>query len=142
MPWMTAGQGALTNLQTPQTSFEASPGYQWRLNEGQRDIGNSFAARGGAASGNALRALSEYNQGIASGEYGNWWNQQAELAGVGQNTAVNLGAQGQNNANNVSGALGGQGVSRASGIANRYGSLGQGLNDSLNWLWRRKAGYV
>jgi hypothetical protein len=142
MPWMEAGRGALGNLQNAGTAFQTSPGYQWRLNEGQRDIGNSFSARGGAASGNALRALSEYNQGLAGGEFNNWWNQQAGLAGVGQNTAVTLGGVGQNTAGNVSAALAGQGVSRASGIANRYGSLGQGLNDSLNWLWRKRAGYV
>jgi hypothetical protein len=140
MPWLTAGQGALSNLQNSGTAFQASPGYDWRRSEGQRDIGNSFAARGGAASGNALRALSEFNQGLAAGEFNNWWNQQAGLAGVGQNTAVNLGSFGQNTAGNVGNALADIGLSRASGIINRYGALGQGLTDSLNWLQRRRLG--
>lgn len=140
MPWVTAGTGALGNLTNAGTAFQTSPGYDWRRTEGQRDIGNSFAARGGAASGNALRALAEFNQGLASGEFGNWWNQQAGLAGVGQNTATNLGAQGTNMAGNVSNALANQGISRASGIVNRYGALGQGLTDSLNWLQRRRLG--
>ena len=48
--------------------FYDSPDYQFRLNEGQRDIGNSFAARGGAASGNALRALTQFNQNLAASE--------------------------------------------------------------------------
>lgn len=141
-PWLTAGQGALNNLQNPATSFQASPGYDWRRSEGQRDIGNSFSARGGAQSGNALRALTDFNQNLATNEYGNWWNQQAGLAGVGQNTAVNLGSMGQGTASNIGNALQGQGVSRASGIANRYGSIGQGVNDSLNWLWRKRLGYT
>jgi hypothetical protein len=140
MPWLTAGTGALGNLQNAGTAFQASPGYDWRRNEGQRDIGNSFAARGGAASGNALRALSEFNQGLAGGEFNNWWNQQAGLAGVGQNTAVNLGNQGQYAANNIGSGRANQGYSRSSGIINRYGSLGQGLTDSLNWLQRRRYG--
>lgn len=139
MPWLTAGQGALTNLQDPQNAFTASPGYDWRRTEGTRDIGNSFAARGGAASGNALRALSEFNQGLASGEFNSWWNQQAGLAGVGQNTAVNLGGLGQNTAGNIGNALQNQGVARASGVLGRYSALGQGLTSGIeNWLYRRR----
>lgn len=141
MPWLTAGQGALGNLQNPQASFAASPGYEWARNEGQRGIGNSFAARGGAASGNALRALSEFNTGLAQQDYGNWWNQQAGLAGVGQTAAGQLGNQGMYSSNQIGQSLANQGISRGSGVANRYGAIGQGLSDSLNWLWRRRQGY-
>jgi len=140
MPWMTAGQGALGNLQNPQDSFAASPGYEWARNEGQRDIGNSFAARGGAASGNALRALTDYNTGLAQQDYNNWWNQQSNLAGLGQTATTNVGQFGQNAAGNIGNAMANQGVSRSSGIANRYGAIGQGLNDSLSWLYRRRQG--
>jgi len=140
MPWMQAGQGALGNLQNPQASFAASPGYEWARNEGQRDIGNSFAARGGAASGNALKALTDYNTGLAQQDYGNWWNQQSNLAGLGQTATTNVGQFGQNAAGNIGNAMAGQGLSRSSGIANRYGAIGQGLNDSLSWLYRRRQG--
>ena len=40
MPWMTAGTQAVNALANPQGSFQASPGYQFRLSEGQRDIGH------------------------------------------------------------------------------------------------------
>jgi hypothetical protein len=138
-PWMTAGQGALNNLQNPAASFAASPGYAWARSEGQRDIGNSFAARGGAASGNALRALSEFNTGLAQQDYGNWWNQQAGLAGVGQNATTNVANFGQNTAGNVGNYLAGQGASRASGVLGKYGSIAGGANDALtNYLYRRR----
>jgi hypothetical protein len=62
-------------------------------------VTNSYGAAGGAFSGNALKALADYNQQLASGEFGQWWNQQAGLAGIGQ-TATNASSQiGQNNAN-------------------------------------------
>jgi hypothetical protein len=139
-PWINAGTGALNNLQNPAASFAASPGYAWARSEGQRDIGNSFAARGGAASGNALKALSEWQTGLAQQDYGNWWNQQAGLAGVGQNTAVNLGNQGQNAAGNVGNYMANQGASRASGVLGKYGSIAGGANDALsNYLYRRRA---
>lgn len=115
-PFMQAGQEALGRLQNPQASFQASPGYNFVRSEGQRDIGNSFAARGGAASGNALRALTEFNQGLASQEFGNWWNQQSQLAGVGQGATNALGAFGARTADNIGRAQLMQGDARASGI--------------------------
>lgn len=138
MPWLTAGQNALGNLQNP-NAFQASPGYEWMRSEGQRDIGNSFAARGGAASGNALRALSEFNTGLAAQDYNNWWNRQAGLAGVGQNTAMNLGSLGANTSANVGNFLAGQGASRASGVLGKYGAISGAAGDIYeNFLNRRR----
>src|SRR6188768_3809462 len=79
-PFVDAGTEALGKLRDPQANFQASPGYNFVRNEGQRDIGNSFAARGGAQSGNALKALAEFNSGLASGEFGNWFNRRMNLA--------------------------------------------------------------
>src|SRR3990167_2683337 len=126
MPWLDAGRGALGRLQDP-NSFTAFPGYEWARNEGQRDIGNSFAALGGAASGNALRALSEFNTGLAAQDYNNWWNREAGLAGVGQNTAVNLGSLGANSAANAGNYLTNQGEARASGVLGRTNAIQNAL---------------
>lgn len=140
MPWLEAGQGALDRLQDPQNAFMASPDYEFVRSEGTRDIGNSFAARGGAASGNALRALAEFNSGLAAQDFNNWWNRQAGLAGVGQNTAVNLGSFGQSSATNTGNLLAGEGVARASGVVGRNAALAGGLNQGVsNWLYRRRA---
>src|SRR5574343_2081022 len=92
--------------------FFTSPDYQFRRNEGQRDIGNSFAARGGRASGNALKALAEYNSNLASSEFGNYFNRLGTMAGLG--TAANSQNQqaGQTAANNISNGLMAQGDAR------------------------------
>jgi hypothetical protein len=143
MPWLQAGGAALGRLQDP-NAFQASPGYAFTRAEGTRDIGNSFAARGGALSGNALRGLDAYNTGLASNEYNNWWNQQAGLAGVGQTSAQSLGGLGQNSANNVSNLLGQQGNARASGIIDQTNAISGGLNNISqwygNWLRNRQNG--
>jgi hypothetical protein len=138
MPWMQAGQGALGRMQDP-NAFQASPGYEWARNEGMRDIGNSFAARGGAASGNALRALSEFQTGLAQQDYGNWWNQQAGLAGVGQTATTAVGQFGANNAARTGNYLQDQGSARASGILGRTNSVQNGLYDGYdNYLYGRR----
>jgi hypothetical protein len=140
MPWLDAGRNALARLQDP-TAFTTDPGYEFIRTEGQRGVEQSAAARGGALSGNALRALTEYNANLADQSYTNWWNRQAGLAGVGQSSAQNLGALGQVNASNIGNALMAGGDARASGIAGRYNALGQGLAgafDAWDYFRRRK----
>jgi hypothetical protein len=140
-PWMQAGQNALSRLENPGANFTAAPGYDWRRSEGERGLGSSFAARGGATSGNALKALSEFNQNMASNEYGNWWNQQAGLAGVGQSATNAVGAMGQNSVNNISNILGGIGDARASGYLSQGASLNSALNNGLNAYMLYRGGY-
>ena len=130
MPWLQAGTAALGRLNDP-NAFTASPGYAFQREEGTRDIGNSFAARGGALSGNALKRLTEFNSGLAAQDYGNWWNRQAGLAGVGQASAQNLGALGANSAANVGNALQTGANARASGILGQTNSYVGTLSDLL-----------
>lgn len=137
-PWLNNGRIAVNKLGDPAQAFVTSPGYGFRRMEGQRDIGNSFAARGGAFSGNALRALTEYNQNLASGEFGNWWNQQAGLAGVGQQTATNLGQLGSASASRIGNYLNDSGAARASGIIGGANALSNGLSGAVDaWNYFR-----
>lgn len=102
--------------------FEADPGYQFRLAEGNKAVQASAAARGGLFSGKTGTDLQDYSQGLASQEYGNAYNRFADqrdysygqfgdnfnrdralktdkynrlasLAGVGQMTAGNVANQ-------------------------------------------------
>jgi hypothetical protein len=108
--------------------FQASPDYQFRRAEGNRDINNSFAARGGALSGNALRGITDYNSNLASGEFNNFVQRQLQMAGLGgQATSQGVGAA-QNTGNNVGNALINSGNARASGIANQTNTWTNLLN--------------
>ena len=142
-PWIQAGTGALDRLTTASTgdnsNFFASPDYEFRRTEGERGLENSAAARGGAFSGNALRALSDYNSNLASGEYGNWWNRQAGLAGIGQSAVNQVGAAGQASANNIGQLQMAQGDARASGILGQSNAINGGINNALNsWMLSRQ----
>lgn len=109
--------------------FSASPDYEFRRGEGMRGIENSFAARGGAASGNALRALTDFNSNLASGEYGNWFNRRAAVAGIGQTATGQSGNAGLATGANIGNALMNAGDARASGIAGSANAWGGTLND-------------
>ncbi|MCH8931151.1 MAG: hypothetical protein IIA98_09600, partial [Proteobacteria bacterium] len=93
-PFLESGVAAterLNNLSTGDfSSFQASPGFEFRRSEGTRDIGNVFAARGGG--GNAMKALVDFNQRLASDEFNNFFNQQLALAGRGQAATSDVAA--------------------------------------------------
>ena len=60
------------------SQFQTSPGYEFRLNEGMRNLNSKFGARGLLQSGSAIQGAIDYGQGAASSEYGNWFNQQQQ----------------------------------------------------------------
>jgi hypothetical protein len=107
-PYTDVGQGALSPLSAmltgrsynPETgeftdlspeeryaSFETSPGYQFRMDQGMRSNQYMQNAGGSLLSGGALKELSQYNQGLASQEYGNYIGNLQQLAGIGQASA-------------------------------------------------------
>lgn len=56
------------------SDFQADPGYQWRMDQGQKALERSAAARGGLLSGAATKAAMDYGQNQASAEYTNAFN--------------------------------------------------------------------
>jgi hypothetical protein len=152
MPFLEAGKGALNKLiplaseYTPfsYSSMTADPGYQFRLSEGMRALGRQASARGGAVSGQSFKALQDYAQGSASGEYTNAFNRyQAEraarlaplqsLAGVGQTTATTLGQAGASNAANVGNLMTSGAAARAAGGIGSANALTGGLGTYINY---------
>jgi hypothetical protein len=102
----------------------APPGYNFFREEGQRDIGNSFAARGGAFSGNALRGLTEFNQ-----EYANqkMISPLMQLAGFGPQANSNNQQAGSQFGNASAYNYNNMGDARASGIGNQANIWGNAL---------------
>lgn len=101
-PWRKAGTDALGQLQTKIAAgpgeFEESPGYQFRLGEGQKAIERSAAARGGALSGAAVKAGMRYGQDFATKDYDNFLRRYYEsmqplerMSGQGMEAARGMG---------------------------------------------------
>ena len=96
--------------------FRASPDYQFRLQQGLNALDRSAAARGGLLSGNQLRAVTDFGQNLAAGEYANYYNRLAALSGAGQSSAAQTGSFGLQTAANVGGSLQAAGYAQAQGI--------------------------
>jgi hypothetical protein len=68
---------------TIQKALEATPGYKFRYEQGMKAVEQSLAGRGLRKSGQALKELTDYGQGMASQEYGNLLDRYAQAAGFG-----------------------------------------------------------
>lgn len=117
LPWLNTGKSALSMLggmyglnpdgsgvsgQAPDYSaFYQSPDYQFALQQGQQALDRSAAARGSLFSGGQNADTLKFGQGLASQQFGNFYNRLAGLAGIGQSSAQNLGAAGMGMANSI-----------------------------------------
>jgi len=120
LPWLTAGTDALTRLQAlnngDYSSFTASPDYQFSLNEGARALTARNAALGTQDSGAAQKAALKYSQGLASGNYNDFYNKIAGVAGLGQTA----NASNQNAGQNMTTALTNINQQQASALGSSY----------------------
>jgi len=124
--------------------YQADPGYQFRLSEGQRALAHSAGGRGGLVSGNSLKAMQDYAQNSASGEYANAFNRyQANrsnqlaplqsLMGAGQSATNFIGQAGANNASTMGGYMTGGAAAQAAGQVGTANAITGGLGTYLNY---------
>ena len=116
---------------TPETLLTSDPGYQFRMDQGQKAIERSAAARGGLFSGGTGKALQQYSQGLASQEYGNAFNRLASLAGIGQSANSQQVALNQNQGATLADLAGQGGNARASGYIGAQNALNQGTGNLI-----------
>lgn len=150
-PYRTVGDQALGRISRafglggadPDLSeFYQDPGYQFRLDEGNKALDRSAAGRGMLLSGAQLKSLNRFNQGMASQEFGNWFNRLYGLAGMGQNAAVQTGNFGANAVNQANQAYMYGADARANGIANQTNFLTNTVNELGTLYGQRSTGYA
>lgn len=135
-PYQQAGTNAVNQLNAP-GGVEASPGYQFTLQQGLQNMNASAASRGQYFSPQTTQALSNYTMGEASNYYQQAFQDllsQSQLGAqaTGQATYQNLGIN-----QSLSGLYTGQGQMQASaamakqgGISSILGAIG-GIGGSI-----------
>lgn len=111
--------------------FQATPGYDFRVNQGVQAVDASAAARGGLNSGRTMQDLTSFGQGIASQEYGNYMNRLAGLADGGMAAAGGQAGAATNAAAGTSNALAGIGNARAAGAIGVGNAFQGGIQNAL-----------
>jgi hypothetical protein len=134
LPYMGAGTNALAAYQAAlglggqsnaqiMNQLQNTPGYQFQLQQGLGAINNAASAAGGVNSGNTLRALTQYGQGLANQTYQQYLGNLSGLAGSGQNAAANLGGLSASVGSNIGSSLIGAGNALAAGTVGQANAL-------------------
>jgi len=100
------------NKQFTADDLQTDPGYQFRMQEGQKALERSASARGGIRGGGTLKALTRFGQGFGAQEFGaarnrfeqdkaNRYNRLASLSGIGQQSTAQFAGMTQNLGQNL-----------------------------------------
>jgi hypothetical protein len=135
-PFVNAGYGSLDNFLTAlpgltesfdptMQQLEQTPGYQFALDQGMKGVQNSFASKGLANSGAALKGGAQFAQGLASQTFQQQF--QNDLAQKGQQfnmllSPVQMGA-------NAAAMTGGNAMQLGTNLGNSYQSQGNALSN-------------
>lgn len=117
--------------------FTATPGYDFRVQQGQDAVQSSAAARGMLGSGATMTALNRFGQGIASEEYGNYMNRLSGMTDMGMGAAGLQSTAGANFAQGGSSALANAGNAQAAGaigVGNAWGGAMNNLSGALGYM--------
>jgi len=152
-PWQQAGNMALSQInaglqpggqfehQFGLQDFQASPAYQFNLEQGKLALDKASAARGKYYAPSTLQDIAKFSQGLASNEYqnafsnyqtgiGNIWNRLQQISGGGQNAAAQQGAFGTQVGQQLGANAIGAGNAQAAGIV---GVANAGTNALTNF---------
>ena len=105
------------------SAFEESPGFQFRKEQGEEAIGRSLAARGKALSGQGVKESIRFASGLASQEFGSFFDRLGVLAGIGQTGAAQSAAAGATSASQVGNAQLTGGIAAGNARASAFAGL-------------------
>lgn len=144
-PWLNVGAGAnytlgslygigangqQTNAPSDFSQFFNSPDYKFAQQQGQAGLVNYQNAEGLGGSGAGLAAASTFNQGLATQQFGNYFNRLMGLSQLGAQSAQ----AGVGGANAAAQTLGSIGQSQAGGIVGSANALSGGLTGAAGAL--------
>ncbi|KFC74508.1 hypothetical protein FG93_01094 [Bosea sp. LC85] len=98
-PWAEAGKGALGLYQnslglggaagnaSARAAFQASPGYEWQVDQATDAVARKASALGALGSGNTQAAITDRASNLANQEYGGWQERLNGLSTLGYQAA-------------------------------------------------------
>jgi hypothetical protein len=138
-PFITAGTGAVGALgnalglngadgnAAAVSDFQASPGYQYSVDQGLRTVDSGAAARGMLRSGATLKAEQTLGNNLANQDYGNYLTRLNQLGTLGNNAATSLNGVISGQSTNQQGIITGAGSQDAS----IYGNVAGGVTSAI-----------
>lgn len=121
-----------------------APNYAFVLDQGQRAARNAGNLQTGLISGNTMKGLEDYTQGLAGNQYqqaynnftnnqSNIFNRLATIAGFGPGANQTTANAGTTLAGNTGSAQLAQGAAQAAGTVGSANALSGGINNAASW---------
>ena len=115
--------------------FQATPGYQFQVDQGNASVNALAGAQGGLDSGKTRMDLMKFGQGVANQEYGNYLNRLQGIQAVGTAAAGNQANAGANYASGASTAMANQGNAAAAGAIGAGNAWQSAIQNGIG-LWQ------
>ena len=145
-PYLNIGKGATYSLGSlygigqdgstgnPQdfSQFTNSPDFAFASQQGNLALDRANNAKGLNLSGGALKDAAQFNQGLATQQFGNYYNRLLSLSQLGQSAASGAAGSGANFSGQMSNSIQGQGQAQASGIVGASNAITGGINSGIN----------
>lgn len=151
LPQLQSGlaKGGEFNRNFTLADFQQDPGYQFRMDQGQQALERSAAAGGGLLSGGTGKALQQYGQDYASGEYSNAYNRfnndqttrfnrLSALAGTGQTATNTIGQLGAQTSANIGENYLQAGNAKAAGYIGQGNAVNNGISSLGNFYMQQQ----
>lgn len=125
----------------PMDAVKQTPGYQFRMDEGQKALERSAAARSGILSGAQIKATERYGQDYATGEFDKFLGRLSQVINTG---AAAAGAQ-QQGILSTAGTQAGLAGANMQAVGNQYANMGNaqmqvGAAKASGYLGQQAAG--
>ena len=117
------------------STFQASPGYQFQMQQGLRGVDASAASQGILRSGATIKGEDTFAQGLANTTFGNYFNQLQQLSGNGLTAAGGIANAATGGATQIANVDTGA----ATADANIYGNIAKGFSTGANQLLQSNA---
>lgn len=118
---------------TPDFSqFTNSPDYAFAQQQGNLGLQRYENANGLALSGGALKDAATFNQGLATQQFGNYYNRLLSLSQLGAGAASSAAGSGANFSGQIGNTTQAVGQANAAGTVGASNAISSGLNSSIN----------
>jgi hypothetical protein len=129
-----SGAGSGTPTAASLNAFTQSPDYSFALSQGTQAMQRAAAAGGTLISGGQLKAGQEFGQGLATQQYGNYFNRLLSLSQLGQSAASGISSSAVQSGANIGNSQQAAGQALASGTVGSANAISGGLTGATSSL--------
>lgn len=121
--------------QASMNAFTSSPDYAFAKQQGETELDRMLTKNGMFDSGAALKGAQRFGQGLATQQFGNYFNRLMSLSQLGAGAAQSGAGLAQGAGQGIANTQMGLGQAQASGVVGSANALSGGISNASNMYW-------